>query len=445
MPAVDGIVSGFNTTQIINQVLAASRGPIRQLQNQQAEVSARQSAFQELNTLLTTLQTSVEGADTDAEFAEFTATSAQSSAVGVTVTGAPTPASHIINVTQVAQASLVASNSIATSSTALANGTLDITVGSTTTTINLDGVDNTDDLDGLAAYINENVDGVQAWVLDNGSGYQLMVQGEETGAANAVTLSASQSGAGEMLSFSTAVTAQNAMLTIDSVAVTSASNTIVDALPGLTLEVKDLTTGNNRVTVTRDSTSMQSTVQEIVDAYNAVVEFINNQQGIGDSEPGVLSGDSALNSVRSRLSSVITSSFTTGDLAGLRSVGIELANDGTLTFDTTEFSTALGTDYSDLVQMMTDEDDGFLPQLRDAVDLLADPTTGLIQSRIDNMDDQIADFETRIEDAETRLDTMEETLRSQFTQLEVIMARYQAIGDFLTQQTAQLNRQSSGN
>lgn len=444
MPAVDGIVSGFNTTQIINQVLAASRGPIRQMQNQQAALTARQTAFEELNTLLTTLQTASEGADTPEEFGAFSASSAQSSALGVTVSGAPTPASHVVNVSQVAQATLLAGNSIATETATLATGTLDITVGATVTTINLDSVDNTDDLEGLAEYINDNVEGVVAWVLDNGSGYQLMVQGEETGASNAVSLTANQSGAGEMLSFTTAQTAQDAMLTIDSVAITSESNTIVDALPGLTFEVQDVTTGNNRVTVTRDTAAMQANVQEIVDAYNAVVEFLNDQTGIGDSEPGVLSGDSVLTTVRSRLQTVLTSSFESGDLAGLRSIGVELANDGTLTFDTAEFATALGTDYSDVLSMLTDEDDGFLPALGAAVDLLADPSTGLIQSRIDSVGDLIADFDDRIADAETRLDTVEETLRSQFTQLEVIMSRYQAIGDFLTQQMAQLNN-SNGN
>ncbi len=436
MPArIDGIVSGFNTTQLINQIVAASSGPMEALGNAQSALQTRRTAYQELNSLMATLQTSLQAVDADDELGAYTATS-QQDGVSVLVTGAPSPASHTVNVIALAEASLQTSTGFATATSALAGGSFDITVGTTTTTVDLTSVD-ADTLAELAAYINENVGGAVAWVMNTGVGatpYQLMIQAEDTGVANAVSISNDTTAMG----FSAINAAADASLTIDTVAVTSASNTLTDVLPGLTLDLTDTTTGTNKVTVSRDATTMQERIQTVVDAYNAVIAYMNTQSGLGDADPGPLGGETSLMRIRYSLSSVVTSIWETGDLAGLPSLGISLANNGTLNFDTEDFAAALSSDYSDVMGMLTGTG-GFFADLDVAVDFIADPSTGTLQSGILSLDDQIEAYDARIADAQERLDDMATGLRGQFTALEGIMARWQTVGDFLTQQLEALN------
>ena len=49
------------------------------------------------------------------------------------------------------------------------------------------------------------------------------------------------------------VAAQNAQLTVNNVAIENSSNTISDALENITLNLNDVTTGNQTLTITQDT------------------------------------------------------------------------------------------------------------------------------------------------------------------------------------------------
>ncbi len=440
--SVDGIVSGINTTELIAKLVDVARGPIKQMESKQTSLNVRRFAFQDLNTLLSTLQTTVEGMDLEAEFGAYKATSSISSGVTATITGAATPGSHDIAVTNLAQSELIKSNGFATSTASLSGTSVAVRVGasgsSVTTTVNIDAALGTTTLQGLATHLNDNVAGVRAWVMNTGAAgtpYALMVEGADTGTANEVSVSVNGV---TNLSFTNPRDAEDAAMTVDGIDVTSGSNSVTDVLPGITLNLLNEGFGTAKLAVNRDGSAMADKVQAVVTAYNALDTWFGRQTGTAAG--AVLSGDSTVRQVQTKLSSTVTLDYGTGSLSGLNAVGISLDKDGLMHFNSSTFTSALGTDYSDVINTLTGSN-GLFGKLQGELDTMTDTTTGVVNARISSIDTQLDGLTDRIVDAEARLATYTDMIRQQFTNMEVVLGRYQATQKYLDQQIAQWTKQ----
>jgi len=442
-PTVDGIVSGINTTELINKLMEVARGPITQMANQTVSLTNKKIKFQELNTLLGTFQTALKAVDTESEFAAFSSSSSQT-AISTTVTGATTPGSHQVSVSSVAQTNIWGSTGFATADTVLRDGAVRIQIGTgTLTNITVDSASGTNTLSGLASHINDNVSGVNAWVMNTGDAvkpYQLMVESADTGTVKALTITVNQTGAlGADLAVSSIRAATDAELTVDSVAITSASNAVTDVLPGLTLNVTNTTTGTATMTISRDTSAMADKVEAVVDAYNALDTFFDSQTGTATG--ALLSGDSTLRSIQNKLQAQLSADYTSGDLAGIRSVGLESDKAGALSFNSTTFTSAATGSFSDMLAVLTG-DDGLFGKLLDKVDIVVDTTDGVLNARITSMEDQVTDLQERIEKAEVRMEQYEDMLVQQFANMEILMGKYDATKKYLEQQIANWTKDS---
>jgi len=440
--SVDGIVSGINTSELVAKLVDVARGPIKQMESKQTSLNVRKFAFQDLNTLLSSLQTTVEGMDLESEFGSYTATSSIASGVTATITGAATPGTHDIAVSNLAQSELLKSSGFATSTAALSGTSVDLRVGppgsSVTTTVNIDAALGTTSLQGLATHINDNVAGVRAWIMNTGAvgtPYVLMVEGADTGTANQVSVSVNSVTG---LSFTNPRDAEDATLTVDGIDITSGSNSVTDVLPGMTLNLLNESFGTSKLTVNRDAPAMADKVQEVVTAYNALDAWFDKQTGI--AETAVLSGDSTVRQVQAKLSSTVTRDYSTGALSGLGAVGISLDKTGKMVFNSATFTSALGTDYSDVINTLTGTD-GLFGKFQAELDTMTDTTTGVVNARISSIDTQLTTLADRIVDAEARLALYTDMIRQQFTNMEKILGRYQGTQQYLEQQIAQWTKQ----
>ena len=113
-------------------------------------------------------------------------------------------------------------------------------------------IDNTDNtLDGLAAAINNNTNlGVTASVITDANGARLALVSNTSGAPGNLTITPS----GGVLGFNTGVTGVNAALNVDGIPISSTTNTVSGAIPGVTLNLTGLTSGTP-VSVTTGPTS----------------------------------------------------------------------------------------------------------------------------------------------------------------------------------------------
>ncbi|OIQ83340.1 flagellar hook-associated protein 2 [mine drainage metagenome] len=359
---------GINVPSLVSSLSAAYQVPVTQLQKTVASDQATLSAWGTLQSAVSSFQSTVSALQQISSLNNRTANLSNSAAVSASVAADAPLGTYSLSNMVLAQAQSVYSQDFASSAnTTVGNGSLQIQVGSgAVTTVTIDSSNNT--LNGIAAAINSAGAGVNAAVVYDGTGYRLTVTSNDTGAANAFSLSASGTGSLSTLSYSAASsassgmtlsqTAQNAAVTINGLPVTSASDTVSGAIPGVTLNLLQAS-GSTSLTVANDTSSFVTAVQAMVTSFNTAMGTINNltslnstatSGGSGVTGPGPLIGNASVNGLRSALLSIISSQGIAGSsgsaYTSLGSVGINLAQDGTLALDSTVLNAALTVDYN---------------------------------------------------------------------------------------------------
>ena len=135
MGAIDGLISGLNTTQIITQLMQVERLPEQQLTNHKTASQTLVSSMQSLNSLFTALQTAAKAFVPDSitkqsAWGSTTGTSSASTLASVTTGPAAQPGSARFTVTSVASAgSAVSAKTVGALTTPVASGPFLLTKG----------------------------------------------------------------------------------------------------------------------------------------------------------------------------------------------------------------------------------------------------------------------------------------------------------------------------
>lgn len=434
MPTITfgGVGSGIDTESIISGLISASQGPLNRVKLQNSQVQSAVASVSDVGNLLSKLKDALLALDTTQEVGSFKAESS-SKAIAATANGSAQAGSFEIEVTQLASAYKAYSEPLGVNKSNLAlnqSGTLELSVAGNSAEID---IESTDTLDQVISKINSSGLRVTATALFDGSDFRLQLRGLDTGLANDVTVN--EVGTTFGFALNTKSTGKDAIFTVDDFDVTSTTNQVQGVIPGVTLALAELTTDPVTVTISSDPEGFQTKLKNLVDAYNAVVTKINSEAGFGSvkaSNPE-LAGDSALRSVTNQLSKGVTRSVGTGTFQTLRSIGIELNNNGTLKLNTVTLESALAKDPDSVVRVLAGDDqslDGF-------TDLLAKSVTnmlsagGTIQARKDGLDARQRLLGNRLDAEQQRLDRMEDQLRRQFTQMDQVVAGNQSQLSFL--------------
>ena len=368
--SISGLVNGINVPSLISSLSAAYQQPITLLQNQEQSYQTTLSAWGSVKSALSSLQTAVSSLQSVTQVNNRTVTLSDSTAVSASVSSDAPLSSYTLSNVSLAQSQSVYSQDFASSTnTTVGTGTLQIQVGSGSVTSVSIGNGN-DTLTGIAAAINNANAGVSAAVVFDGTGYRLTVNGQKTGLSNAFTISTSgATGSLSTLSYASgssgsAMTesqaARNATVSINGLSITSNSNTVSGAIPGVSLSLLQATSGSTTLTVANDTASFVTSVQAFVSAFNTAMTTLNavtayvpggssssGSSGVGQNGP--LIGNAAIQGLRTQLLSFI-SGQAQGTVSGsaytsLGTVGINLVQDGTLQLDTGLLSQALSNNY----------------------------------------------------------------------------------------------------
>ncbi|WP_312262671.1 flagellar filament capping protein FliD [Candidatus Igneacidithiobacillus taiwanensis] len=361
--SLSGLVSGIDVQSLITNLSAAYQAPITLLQNQESTQQTTLSAWGTLQSSLSSLQSALASLQNIGSTNNRTATVTNGSLATATASANAQPGSYNLSNIVLAQAQSVYSQSFANTSSGLGTGTLQIQVGSGAVQNVVINSDN-DSLDGIAQAINQANVGVTAGVIYDGSGYRLTLTGTQTGVDQSFTVAVSgatgslgslsySSGSSGGMSLSQA--AQNASLSINGLAVTSSSNTISGAIPGVTLNLLQASSGSTTLQVSANNSAFVTTVQSFVSAFNKTMTTINQltaynaQAGSG----GPLLGNAAVNGLRTQLLNLISNpgvGLSSGaSYNSLGSVGLGLSSSGTISLNASTLQTALSADYQDVV------------------------------------------------------------------------------------------------
>jgi len=237
-------------------------------------------------------------------------------------------------------------------STAISNPT-DTLSGSLTiqgTTFNVDSADNDTTLASLSAAINAAGIGVSASVITDTSGSRLSIVSGTSGAAGQLAISSSLSGASSgSITFQTGQPGLDANLTVDGVSITSSSNTVTNAIPGVTFQLLAASTTPVQVQITNDTADIGTAMNSFVSAYNKVVTDINTQEGNDSSgNPEPLFGSPTISMLQSGLSGALFGTSASGAIKDITQLGLSVNNDGTLTLDADTLNSALNSNFADV-------------------------------------------------------------------------------------------------
>jgi len=386
------------------------------------------------------------------ELATPVAVSSNTSAISIGSTqGSALSGSHQIDVTQLAASQRNRSSEYTSSTETLNSGSaFDITVTSngSTQTISVDAGDDTPA--GVVAAINASGTGFTATLIDTdtaGTNYRIVLQGP-SGEDNAFTVSSTPD-----LGFHTAgnqlQSAANALLTVDGMSIERTSNTISDAISGVTLNLNAVASGTS-LQVTNDTTTLKEKLKELVATYNVVQVVLNELSDPDSTEEevgGALSNDMAfVRSVRDAIYAAVTtdSSTPSGDVAALRDLGIELTKTGSLSFNEATYDEVVLNNFSDVVTMLSagttnqsaydGADQGLAFDSMEVINELMDSIDGIFAVRENTATQQLRTYEDRLLAIELRMEKVYQSYLKQFSVMEDLVNTLNGTRDYVKQQ-----------
>lgn len=441
---VDGLISGLETTTLINQLLQIEAAPQTLLKSKQTETTALVTALQALNTKVSALG---EAATKAAEAGSWQAARATSSHEGVTasVTGTSTQAGSLtFTVDRVAASQVSATAAVPLTGTVTTGDPITITRGTETVTVE----PASGSLQDVAAAINAADAGVRASVVrgpsaaDGTATYRLQLTGTETGAtAGAFTVTGLEG-------VTTARQAQDAQISLSNGdRITQASNTFEDLVLGVDVTVTAAAVGESvSLTLDRDTEALTKLASGLVEALGAVLSDIGTRTATTTTTDssgntvvrgGVFSGDSTIRSLQQALMSAASNPV---DGSSPSVAGISIDRYGTFSFDEEAFAEALAADPAKAQAIVA----GLAQRVADVAEGASDAYEGTLTQKIQGRQDEVKDLGEQIAAWDLRLEQRREGLQRTYSALEVTLSNLQAQSSWLSSQLASLSASSAG-
>ena len=368
-----GIGSGLDIESLVTQLVAAERDPVEsRLVNNEFQFTSELSALGQFQGALSSVESALGSLASLATFRSLNASSGNEDALTVTAGAAATPSSYQVGITQLAQAHSLASTNFSSLEQEIGTGTLTIRFGTTdyvpedpgpesynsfsinaesdTLSIDIDSTNNT--LEGIRDAINAENGDVNAVIVNDGDGFRLLLTAANEGAANSIQVSVEDTGdlnntdtAGlSALAFNAnatnlqqTVAAQDAIFSVNGLSISNDSNTVTEAVEGVSLELNEVTESDIRVSVTRDTAAVTEAINGFIEAYNNFNQTVDQLAGfdVESGTGGILQGDFTVRSIESRLRSLIGGEITgtSGSFQFLSEIGITTNASGNLSLD----------------------------------------------------------------------------------------------------------------
>lgn len=466
--SIGGIISGFDTDAIVRAIMNQERLPLTKLEAQKSTLQERSNAWRELNTRLYKLKEAAYNLQSFMAFRAQKITVSDEDKLTATATAEALLSSYQLNIKSLAKAHSVASR-LVDETTTLSGGTIRITINgeSKEITVNPEGDTNAERLNAIARQINQAQAGVTASVVKLAEGeYKLYLTSKETGVVNQMSLADVDGGrvlrdlgvlteGGDIAHEAQA--ASDAIIEINGDTANPArrsGNQITDLISGITLTLKE--EGTVTLGVELDQDKIVENVKAFVDAYNAVMDYINQHKTFSYNEvtktgtKGALFGDSALLNIESQLRGVLLQTVEGVDksvgllsLIGIKGAsGVEGAKSGRLEFDEELFKAKLEANFDEIAKLFgaatTGEIKGIFTRMHD---LLFDWTSsdGILKLKTDTLQRQMGEIDKQVAAMEDRLAKREEYYYTKFTAMEKALATVQSQSAWLSAQLSALS------
>jgi flagellar hook-associated protein 2 len=492
-----GIGSGLDLNSLLAGLKTAEQLPLAAIQRQQTSYTTKLTAYGQLNSALGSLQTAAAALAKPELFQGVKASSTASDVLTATAESTAQGGTYALNVTQLAQAQSLATAGVASAATKIGSGTAISTVtiqfGTISSTVkDSDGkyplatpdpvtakyTDATfkanvlpvgvaaaqftiaagSTLTEIAKKINETADmGVTASIVNDGSALpsRLVLTSTKTGEISSmkITVEGGDSAFSSLLSndpegaaatqLQQTVAAQNTELTVNGIAITSATNSVVGAVQDVTMTVSKI--GTSTLSVQKDTASVDSAVNTFVKAYNSLQAIAKKLTAFDPASKSgaVLLGDSTLRNIQVGMRSALTSpqAASGSGLTMLSNIGVSFAKDGTLALDSAKLKAAMDGNMGSVATLFsgTAGAGGYGNSLSTLITGYTDTTGGVLTAASKGISSSLDALAKQYTATSERADATVARYKDQFTQLDVMMSRMNQTSAYLTQQFDAIN------
>ncbi|HQS31598.1 MAG: flagellar filament capping protein FliD [Polaromonas sp. 39-63-203] len=469
-----GVGANLDLSGLLDKLAASESAPLVALQKQQTSYTAKLSAYGTLKNALSNFQAAASKLADATLFKGATVASSAADVLSASADSTAVAGSYAVSVTQLAQAQSLVSGGVASTTSAIgAGGATTVTIGfgtiagtlnTTTGTYNagatftadaarppvsltIDSTNNT--LAGIRDAVNKTTGiGVTASIVNDGTTNRLVLTSTMTGQKSSMRISVTGDAAvGSLLANDPAgtqnlkqtITATDAALTVNGIAVTSTTNTVASSVQGVTMTLAKI--GSSTLTVSRDTASVESAVAAFVNAYNALQATASQltKYDLAKKSGAALVGDSTLRSIQTGIRSALNTPQA-GALKVLSSVGVSFQKDGTIAFDAAKLKTAFAGNREAVVELFAGAggNAGMGTQVAALVETFTG-SSGKLSNATAGVNATLKSLDTRYAATEVSVGAKVARYRAQFTQLDMMMARMNATTSYLTSQFSAMN------
>ncbi|WP_426400216.1 flagellar filament capping protein FliD [Ralstonia sp. R-29] len=374
--SLPGIGTSIDVNGLVTKLIQAESKGMTLRQTQQKTFQTQLSAVGSIKSALSTFQTAMASLNNVGTFSGMKATGHDTSVLNAAVSSSASAGTYRVNVTQLAQSQVLTASGQASAKSPIGSGaatTLTFSFGTVSGgsfadgrytgasftqngnlaggSVAIDASNNT--LSGIRDAINAANVGVSASIVNDGSGnpYRLVLTSSAGGASSEMKIAVSGDSALQSLlahdpagtqNMTEVTTGQNALATVNGIAVQSPTNTLSEVVDGTSFTLAK--TGSTTVNVSSDAGQGSTAVLNFVKAYNALRIQLNALTKIDTANPansGALAGDVSTRALINQVTDVLGHGIGNGAYQSLRSVGVTMDPDGTLSIDDSKLNAAL--------------------------------------------------------------------------------------------------------
>ncbi|MBL8259489.1 MAG: flagellar filament capping protein FliD [Candidatus Competibacteraceae bacterium] len=389
--SASGLGSGIDINGLVSQLVAAQRQPMDQrLSARETKLKAQISGLGTFKSALSTFQNALSNLKKTDAFQIMKAAVSDEKAFTATAANGAQTGTYAIKVDQLAQAHRLATpaaQAFASTSATVGSGTLTVQFGTYDSAANSFAANASKStqsivipanstLAGARDAINKADVGVVANIVNDGNGYRLVIGSKDSGAANSLKITASDPSL-SLLSFDPTNAADrtdkqtqaaaDAKIVVDGLSVSSASNTLKEVIPGVTLNLKTAGTAST-LALEQNNAEITKGIEAFVKGYNDLLGSVKTltASGANGGKQGALANDSSVRSVAGQLRGMLGSAVAglSGSVRSLGDLGISTERDGTLKLNSAKLQEAVASNAGDVAALFARSGQTTDPQIR---------------------------------------------------------------------------------
>lgn len=439
---ITGVGSGFDTQAIVKSLVDAERAPKQAQINAQSQKATTQlSSIGKIQAALDAFRGALDSMATDNSFSGLTGTSSDEKVATMTANQGAANGSFSLVVNQLAKPSKLSTTSFAGGQSTVVNST----GKATTLTISQSGknFDLSVPAGATLQQVRDSINsqfgtaGLSANILTDSNGSRLILTSTNGGVGSDLTMSGNS---GIDTGYKVVDVPQNAKYTIDGIAAESKSNSITDAVSGVSIKlltVSPLTTPSDTtstarnaltISVSTSTTALKSGVKGFVDTYNALLKAMNAETKVtkdaaGNSVAATLTGDSTMRTLQSAIRNEFNMLSGNGTLKSLAQFGVSTDQDtGALSIDAKQWDKAVLSNPADINSIFSGKS-GLLARMKAATEPYAKASTGILATRTASLSESLKDLNKDQISLDERITTMQDALTRKYTAMDTLVAQ----------------------